>query len=67
MKPRRALKWVYSSTLNTCTKMFEIEEPPPPKTRKYEEYHIADWDTRETLFKEEIIRKAIKEGLTPKI
>ena len=35
----------------------------PPTIRNTDEYHEASWDTRDITYKEDIINKAIKNGL----
>ena len=46
---------------------FEMDKLIPPPIRKKYYYHEDVWDTRYMTFKEDIIRKAIKYGLTAAI
>ena len=44
-------------------KMFELARLPPTPRSKNAEYHEAPWDIRNMPYKEEIIKKFIKEDL----
>ena len=45
-------------------KMFGMTKLIPRPSRKTEEYHEANWDTGDMNYKEKIICKVVKEGLT---
>ena len=44
--------------------MFDMAKLLNPPSRNNEEYHKSAWDNRDTPFKDDIIHKAVKDGLT---
>ena len=54
----------YAERVHAC---FEMDKLIPPPISKNDYYHEAVWDTRYMTFKEDIIRKAIKYGITAAI
>ena len=54
----------YAERVHAC---FEMDKLIPPPIRKKYYYHEDVWDTRYMTFKEDIIRKAIKYGITAAI